>query len=114
VLSMGSDWPVSSHRPLDGLAVAVTRQTADGAPADGWVPQQRLPVPAALSAYTLGSAYQGFEDGLRGTLVPGKRADLAWLDADPYAVPPLRWPGIEVLGSWLGGRRTAGPDISNR
>ena len=66
---------------------------------------------AALSAYTLGSAYQGFEDALRGTVVPGKRADLVWLAADPHDVPPPEWPGVAVRGTWLGGRRTA--DISN-
>jgi hypothetical protein len=106
VISMGSDWPVSSHRPLEGLAVAVTRQTREGGPPGGWLPAQRLPAAAALSAYTLGSAYQGFEDHLRGTVVPGKRADLVWLDADPYDVPPGQWPDIAVLGTWLGGVRT--------
>jgi hypothetical protein len=106
VISMGSDWPVSSHRPLEGLAVAITRQTRDGNPPEGWLPAQRLPVAAALSAYTLGSAYQAFEDHLWGTVVPGKRGDLVWLAADPYAVPPLEWPDIAVLGTWLGGVRT--------
>ncbi|MGH8970739.1 MAG: amidohydrolase [Actinomycetes bacterium] len=107
VLSMGSDWPVSSHRPLEGLAVAVTRQTADGEPAGGWLPGQRLPVPAALSAYTLGTAYQAFEEHEWGTVVPGKRADLVWLDADPYHVDPADWPGLAVRGTWLGGRGTS-------
>ena len=109
VLSMGSDWPVSSHRPLDGLAVAVTRQTPDGRPPGGWLPEQRLPPAAALSAYTLGSAYQAGEDGLRGTVAVGKRADLVWLGSDPYAVAPAEWPEIPVRGTWLGGRPTWGP-----
>jgi predicted amidohydrolase YtcJ len=106
VLSMGSDWPVSSYRPLEGLAVAVTRQTEDGEPAGGWLPEQRLPAAAALSAYTLGTAYQAFEDHLWGTVSPGKRADLVWLSRDPYAVPAPEWPAIEVRGTWLGGVRT--------
>jgi len=108
VVSMGSDWPVSSHRPLEGLAVAVTRQTRQGSPPGGWVPEQRLPVAAALSAYTLGSAYQAFEDHLWGTVVPGKRADLVWLDADPYDLDPAAWPDARVQGTWLAGTRTAG------
>jgi predicted amidohydrolase YtcJ len=106
VVSMGSDWPVSSHRPLDGLAVAVTRQTRSGRPDGGWLPAQRLPVAAALSAYTLGTAFQAFEDHLWGTVVPGKRADLAWLTADPYDVVPVAWPDLAVRGTWLGGERT--------
>ncbi|HEX6918713.1 MAG TPA: amidohydrolase [Actinomycetes bacterium] len=109
VLSMGSDWPVSSHRPLDGLAVAVTRQTPDGRPPEGWLPEQRLPPAAALAAYTVGSAYQAFEDLSRGTVTVGRRADLVWLGSDPYAVPPADWPEIPVRGTWLGGRPTWGP-----
>jgi predicted amidohydrolase YtcJ len=103
VLSMGSDWPVSSHRPLAGLAVAVTRQTSHGSPPGGWLPDQRLPAAAAFSAYTLGTAFQAFEDHLWGTVVPGKRADLVWLDGDPYDVPAADWPGLSVRGTWLGG-----------
>jgi predicted amidohydrolase YtcJ len=106
VLSMGSDWPVSSHRPLEGLGVAVTRQTPTGAPAGGWLPAQRLPLSAALSAYTLGAAFQAFEDHRWGTVVPGKRADLVWLDADPYDVDPAHLRDVAVRGTWLGGAQT--------
>jgi predicted amidohydrolase YtcJ len=106
VLSMGSDWPVSSHRPLEGLGVAVTRATSTGDPPGGWLPAQRLPLAAALSAYTLGVAFQAFEDHRWGTVVPGKRADLVWLAADPYDVDPAALAGIEVRGTWLGGTPT--------
>jgi predicted amidohydrolase YtcJ len=98
-LSTGSDWPVSSHRPLDCLPVAVTGH---------WVPAERVPAAAVLAACTAGTAYQGFEERVRGTLVPGKRADLVALDRDPLATDPAGWPGITVLGTWLCGRRTAG------
>lgn len=107
VLSMGSDWPVSSHRPLDGLAVAVTRQTADGRPLGGWLAHERLPAASALSAYTIATAYQAFEEHRRGTIAVGKRADLVWLGADPLTLPAQDWPGLAVLDTWLGGRRTA-------
>jgi predicted amidohydrolase YtcJ len=107
VLSMGSDWPVSSHRPLDGLAVAVTRQTREGEPAEGWLPHERLAPATALSAYTAGSAYQSFEEGQRGMLSIGARADLVWLAHDPLAIPAADWPSITVRGTWLGGARTA-------
>ena len=106
VLSMGSDWPVSSHRPLEGLGVAVTRVTSTGDPPGGWLPGQRLPLAAALSAYTLGVAFQAFEDHRWGTVVPGKRADLVWLAADPYDVHPAALGDIEVRGTWLGGAPT--------
>jgi predicted amidohydrolase YtcJ len=112
LLSFGSDWPVSSYRPLEGLAVAVTRQTKDGVPAGGWVPDERLPTPAALSAYTQGVAYQAFEETVWGTLSVGRRADLVWLAADPTVVEPLEWPAIAVRGTWLAGRRTWDPETA--
>jgi predicted amidohydrolase YtcJ len=106
VLSMGSDWPVSSYRPLDGLPVAVTRETTAGAPPGGWVPQERLAPAAALAAYTSGVAYQAFEQDRWGLVSVGRRADLVVLDRDPLTVPAADWAGIRVLGTWLGGRAT--------
>jgi predicted amidohydrolase YtcJ len=108
VLSMGSDWPVSSYRPLEGLAVAVTRETRAGVPAGGWLPHERLPVGSAFSAYTQGVAYQAFEEDAWGSVTVGRRADLAWLDRDPTTTDPAGWPGIVVRGTWLAGRRTWG------
>jgi len=109
VLSMGSDWPVSSFRPLEGLPVAVTRQTPGGEPAGGWVPDERLPPAAALAAYTSGVAHQAFEEADWGRVTVGRRADLVWLDADPLGVDAQGWPDIAVHGTWLGGRRTWPP-----
>jgi predicted amidohydrolase YtcJ len=106
VLSMGSDWPVSSLRPLEGLPMAVTRQTPGGHPPGGWVPGERLPVATALAAYTTGVAYQAFEEDRWGQLAVGRRADLVWLAADPEEVPAADWSDVAVLGTWLGGRRT--------
>ena len=97
VLSMGTDWPVSSHRPLEGLPQAV---------AGHWVTHERLPVAAALSACTAGTAYQAFEEHAWGTVGVGRRADLVGLSADPHDTPPGGWPHLAVVGTWLGGRRT--------
>jgi hypothetical protein len=106
VLSMGSDWPVSSCRPLEGLPVAVTRQTPEGEPDGGWVPGERLPPEAALAAYSTGVAFQAFEQDRWGTVAVGRRADLVALDRDPLAVAPADWPDLRVLATWLGGRPT--------
>jgi predicted amidohydrolase YtcJ len=105
-VSFGSDWPVTSLRPLDGLAVAVTRQTEDGRPAGGWLAHERLTPEQALAAYTTGSAYQAFDDHRSGVIRPGMRADLVWLAADPVAVEPTLWPGLDVRGTWCDGRRS--------
>jgi predicted amidohydrolase YtcJ len=106
VVSFGSDWPVSSYRPVEGLAVAVTRQTPDGVPRGGWVPGERLPVGAALAAYTSAVAYQAFEQDVWGTVSVGRRADLVWLSADPTTTNPVAWPELRVRGTWLRGQAT--------
>ncbi|WP_392545211.1 amidohydrolase [Oryzobacter telluris] len=103
-LSFGSDWPVSSPDPLEGLAVACSRQTPDGVPEGGWTPDERLSLEAALTAYTAGTAHQAFRPA--GTLRPGDDADLVLLDADPFSVAsPLDLARLRVVGTWLRGRR---------
>jgi len=103
-LALGSDWPVSSGAPLEGIAVGVSRRTADGEPDGGWTPQEILPVERALSAYTAGVAYQAFADSSWGTIVPGASADLVWLDRDPRLTDPLDLPSIAVRATYLAGR----------
>lgn len=102
-LSLGSDWPVSSGAPLDGIAVGVSRQTVDGEPAGGWTPQEILAIERALGAYTAGVAEQAFAEGVWGALVPGASADLVWLDRDPRATAPLDLPGIGIRATYLRG-----------
>ena len=103
-LSFGSDWPVSSLAPLDGLAVAVTRQTGAGEPPDGWLPDQRLALSDALAAYTVGSAHQAFAPTGTGRLALGAAADLVLLAAPPEEVAPHELPQLPVLGTWVEGR----------
>lgn len=104
-LSFGSDWPVSSHVPLEGIQVAVTRRTFAGEPAGGWLPHQRLTVEQALTAATAGVAHQAGADD-RLAPVPGAPADLVLLSADPRAGDPMDIRHARVLGTWLGGRPT--------
>ena len=100
-LALGSDWPVSSGAPLDGIAVGVSRRTAAGEPAGGWTPHEILPIEAALSAYSAGVAYQAFAERDWGRIEPGTSADLVWLDRDPRVVPALELPAIGVRATYL-------------
>ena len=102
-LAFGSDWPVSSGAPLDGIAIAVSRQTAEGEPAGGWIPEEIVTIERALSAYTAGVAQQAFAENLWGQLVPGASADLVWLDRDPRETPARDLPGTVVRGTYLQG-----------
>lgn len=107
-LAFGSDWPVSSGAPLDGIAVALSRQTSDGEPPGGWTPDEVLSVDQALTAYTAAVAEQAFADHEAapwGRLEPGAVADLVWLERDPHSVAPQEVPALRVRATYLAGRR---------
>ena len=109
VLSTGSDWPVSSLRPLETLPVGVTRRTPEGDPPDGWLPEQMLSAMQVLRAATHGVAYQRFAERTAGRIARGASADLVWLDADVSRIPPVQWPHVTVRGAWSAGVRTFRP-----
>ena len=71
--------------PLAGIDAAVNRRTLDGKHPEGWFPEQRISVAEAIEAYTLTSAYAGFEEKDRGSLEPGKLADMVLLSRDILA-----------------------------
>jgi predicted amidohydrolase YtcJ len=87
VLIFGSDSPGTNAAryflsPIYGLYAAVTRQTLTGEPKDGWFPEQRLTIEESIEAYTKGPAWATFEEDLKGTLTPGKLADVAVFDTN--------------------------------
>jgi predicted amidohydrolase YtcJ len=88
VLAFGSDWDVAPLSPFDGIFAAVTRRTTDGRNPAGWFPEQKITVEEALRAYTSSAAYAAFEEGEKGTLLPGKLADFVVLSADVLGVKP--------------------------
>jgi hypothetical protein len=104
VLAFGSDWPVVPFDPLLALNAAVNRQTPDGEPEGGWYPAERLPIEAALEAYTAGSAYAAFAEGRRGRVAEGLDADLVVLDRDLLAEGGSAIMGTGVRLTVLGGR----------
>jgi predicted amidohydrolase YtcJ len=81
-LAFGSDWPVAPLDPILGIDAAVNRRTLDGKHPEGWFPEQKIGVKEAIEAFTMGSAYAGFEEKERGSLTRGKLADLVVLDRD--------------------------------
>ncbi len=103
-LAFGSDWFVAPPRPMEGIYAAVTRRTLDGAMPGGWVPEQKITVDQALRAYTAGGAYAGFEEGMRGTLAPGKLADFVILERDITKIPANEIRDVRVMRTVVGGR----------
>ena len=110
-LAAGSDWPVSSADPLLGIAVAVNRRLPDAPPGTPvFLPEQRLDLATALSAYTAGSAAVNHLDDT-GVVRVGALAELALLDRDPFAGPPEEIAATRVLQTFVEGRRVhAAPD----
>lgn len=103
-VSFGSDWPVTSLRPLDGLAVAVSRRNAAGEPEHGWLPEERVPIARALEAYTVGSAYQAFDDAA-GTLTVGSPADFCVLEEDVTQMNGREIGDVAVRETWVLGQQ---------
>ncbi|GGR59370.1 MULTISPECIES: amidohydrolase [Streptomyces] len=108
-LAAGSDWPVSSPDPLQGIHVAVNRVAPD-APAGTpvFLPGERIGLHDALTAYTAGSAYANHLDHETGTVAEGFLADLVVLDRDPFAGPPEEIGATRVEQTFVGGQRVFG------
>jgi predicted amidohydrolase YtcJ len=83
-LAFGSDWTVSTADPLAEIEVAVHRVAPDDRDGEPFLPAERLDLPAALAAFTSGSAYALRLEAETGSVTPGRLADLAVLDRDPF------------------------------
>jgi hypothetical protein len=104
VLAFGSDWPVAPLDPLMGIYAAATRRTLDGRNPEGWVPRQRITVAEAVHAYTVGSAFAEHQEQVKGSLEPGKLADLAVLTEDIFHSAPARLDKARVYMTVFDGR----------
>jgi hypothetical protein len=76
--------------PRLGLNMAVNRTTPEGTPPGGWHAEERVPLAAAVEAYTSGAAWAAFDEQRKGRLAPGQLADLVILSADIFATPPAK------------------------
>jgi predicted amidohydrolase YtcJ len=87
-LAFGSDWPVAPMDPILAIYAAVTRRTLDGRHPDGWIPEQKISLEAAIHASTLGGAYAESAEGEKGSITPGKLADFVVLDRNLFEIRP--------------------------
>lgn len=102
-LAFGSDWFVAPPTPLEGIYAAVTRRTLDDKNPNGWVPEQKISVEEALKAYTINAAFASFEEGIKGSLEPGKLADYVILEKDITRIDPVEIRDVKVLKTVVGG-----------
>jgi predicted amidohydrolase YtcJ len=103
-VAFGTDWFVEPLDPRLGLYAAVTRELPSGGPPGGWFPEEKISLEEALDLYTRGSAYAEFAEKEKGTLEPGKLADLVVFAADLLAVEPRAILTTPVDLTMVGGR----------
>ena len=103
-LTFGSDWPVVTLNPWEGVQTAVTRQTTEGKPADGFVPAQRLTVAQTIDGYTLGAAFAGRREKSEGSLEVGKLADLIIVSQNAFEIVPQKLAETRVQTTMVGGQ----------
>ncbi len=101
-LAFGTDYPVEPVSPFRGLYAAVTRKSENGK--QEYVPEQRITIDQAITAYTSGSAFAEFEEKEKGKLTPGMLADFIVLDRDVTAVSPEKLLATKVLRTVVGGK----------
>ena len=89
---------------VDPADAAVNRRTLDGKNPKGWFPEQKITVAEAVEAYTMGSAYAEFQEKEKGSITPGKLADMVLLTDDIFSIAPERIRDVRVLKTIVGGR----------
>jgi predicted amidohydrolase YtcJ len=114
-LAMGSDWSVSSPDPLQEMHVAVNRTMPSSYPhkverEEVFLPDERLDLPTALAAFTMGSAFVNHLDRETGSIEEGKLADLALVDRNLFDHPATEIADARVLQTWVEGERVYAAD----
>lgn len=103
-LAFGTDWTVAPLDPMLTIYAAVTRRTLDGKNPNGWIPEQKISVEEAVCAYTVGSAVAEFQENEKGTISPGKLADLVLLSRDIFKIDPKEIEKVKVVLTIMDGR----------
>jgi hypothetical protein len=105
-LALGTDWTVAPLNPMLTLYAATTRATLDGKNPQGWFPEQKLTIQEAIEAYTMGSAYAEFQENDKGSITPGKLADMVLLSDDVLKIDAAKIKDVRILCTWVGGKLT--------
>jgi predicted amidohydrolase YtcJ len=103
-LAFGTDWPVAPLDPMLGIYAAVTRATLDGKNAGGWIPEEKITVPEAIEAYTIAAAFAEFQESEKGTITPGKLADMVILSDNIFELKPEAIRNVKVKTTIVGGK----------
>ena len=101
VVTNGTDAPVEDVDPIASFYASVTRKMSDG---EHFHPEQSMTRMEALRAYTIHNAYAAFEEHLKGSIAPGKLADITVLSKDVMKIPVDEIPTARVAYTIVGGK----------
>jgi predicted amidohydrolase YtcJ len=103
-LAFGTDWPVAPLDPMLGIYAAVTRATLDGKNPGGWIPEEKITLPEAIEAYTMGAAFAEFQENEKGSIAPGKLADVIIVNDNIFELKPEAIRNVKVKTTIVGGK----------
>jgi predicted amidohydrolase YtcJ len=103
-IPLNSDFPGETLNPFYGMHAAETRQTPEGKPEGGWYPEQCLTREEVLYAYTVESAYAGFEEHIKGQIAPGMLADFIIISDNILTIPSEALLSLKVEQTYVGGQ----------
>ena len=103
-LAFGTDWPVAPLDPMLGIYAAVTRATLDGKNPGGWIPEEKITLPEAIEAYTSGAAFAEFQENEKGSITPGKLADMVIVSDNILDLKPEAIRNVKVTTTIVGGK----------
>ncbi len=104
-IACGSDFPIESPNPFEGLHAAVTRQNNANVPVGGWYKNQAMTLTEAFRCFTLDAAYAAHQEKVVGSLETGKWADFIVVDRDIFKISPEQLGKTQVLQTWMGGKK---------
>jgi predicted amidohydrolase YtcJ len=99
--TQASDYPPGPFEPMMALRSEVTRTDSKG---NVWGPKQKITVEEAIRVGTINGSYASYEENLKGSIEPGKLADLVVLGRDPFKVDPLELINIPIQRTMMGGK----------
>ncbi|WP_461532643.1 amidohydrolase [Sinomicrobium sp.] len=105
IFALGTDFPVEKVSPFLTFYAAVSRKDTAGYPEGGFQIENALSREEALKGMTIWAAYSNFEEGEKGSIELGKMADFVILDRDIMEVAEEELPGVEVEGTFIGGKK---------
>jgi predicted amidohydrolase YtcJ len=100
-VATGTDAPVEDIDPIANFYAAITRKLHDGTT---FFPEQRMSREETLRSYTINNAYAAFEEDSKGSLTPGKLADITVLSKNIMSIPEDEIPGTQIVCTIVGGK----------